>query len=161
MEIPKLWWGFKVLDFVLFPVMWVLNKCRLERPQETHMWHCVPWQRDLDLASCVTISGGNKKKSRFSPFFHMPLFGTGWENYIVVQPVDYKGDWFVGWKAFSLDREKELNILKLKQGESVKLLVSESGVIFFGIDTKGTQIKLEKVGEGYLGDGKFSFLRQF
>lgn len=161
MNIPKLFWGFRILDFAMFPVMWVLNRCRLEKPQETHMWHCVPWKQNLDLASCVSISGEIKHKSRFSPFFHMPLLGTGWESYIVLQPVNYRGDWYIGWKASDSGREKELNILKLKQGEPVKLLVSDSEVYFFGLDSEGRQIKLEKMGEGHLGDKKFSFLRQF
>jgi len=159
--VPTLWWGFRFLDVFLTPFMWIFNKCRMEKPQETHPWHCTSWEMNLNKEICVCVSGGYERKFRFSPLFHIPLFGTGWEKYIVIRPIDYKGDWYVGWKALGSNRKEEINLLALKLGEPVRVLISKGEVTFFALNPQGEQIKLQQVGKGRLGDREFAHVRQF
>jgi hypothetical protein len=141
--------------------MWVFNKFRWERPQETHPWHI--YRRYWCMIGrnwSVRIAGSKEQRSQpnFSPWFHMSILGTGWEEYIVLRP-DYAGSWHVGW--VTPGRSPEINRLRLKNGEKVKVLVSGGDVIFFGVTPSGDQVHLTKIDEGYLGDKKNAQVRQF
>ena len=164
-RIPPLWWGWRVLDYLLTPFMWVFNKFRWERPQETHPWH-IYRKRDvwslgvLNLSKAVVHIPESKEQlhSRWSPWFHIPILGTGWERYIVLRP-DCSGNWHIGW--ITPGNSPEINRLRLKNGEKVKVLISGGDVIFFGVTPSGDKVHLTKLDEGYLGDKKNAQVRQF
>lgn len=158
MNIPNLWWGWKILDICLIPLMWVLNKGRWEKPQEKHHWHSIPWKGSINPMWCVINEGSIKKHKHFSPWFHMPILGTGWEHYLVVQPIRYTEDWYIGWGS---GEKNVINLKTLYNGEPVRVLISDGYARFFGCSKDGTQIPLQIIGEGYLGDPRFRHIRQF
>jgi len=159
-----LWWGWKVLDVLLVPFMGLLNKCRWERPQETHPWHYVAWLGNPNSVLAVQISGLQIADSSdlvawWDPRIHMPFLGSVWEHYIVLQPTDYADDWHLGY--YTLNGQPVVHRLALKRGESVRTLVFKGAITFFATDKFGAQIALKKIGEGRLGDQKFASVRQF
>ena len=85
----------------------------------------------------------------------MPIFG-GIETFMVIQPSSHTEIWHVGW--IFPDGTPEVNRLPLQ--ESVRVLVSSGTVTFFGVTPEGNQIELKQVGEGKLGDRKYSGIRQ-
>jgi hypothetical protein len=78
------------------------------------------------------------------PIFHMPIFG-GWREYVVIQPsnsVQHDG-WHVGWIAKDV-----VGVSQITLNGPVRLLLGPNAVSFFGVDARGNQIPIIKVGTG-------------
>lgn len=165
---------FRVLDFFLWPFMWLLAGTKLELPQETHYWHiqkidCNIIEKTLSSDLNIVLEGDDK--SRFSMdisnfgLFHMPIFG-GWKNYIILKAESFTHHWNIGWRIYSNTpvAASKCEIQKLPiSSPFIKLLKGLPGqkVEFFAIDSDGSQAPLHLVGEGRLGDGKFRNVRLF
>lgn len=160
---------FRLLDYLMIPIMWILSGFKNDSPQETHHWHMQEIDPNL-VPDKVGIAVMGDDKSKFkgrSPIGlnHMPIFG-GWTNYVILQANGIAGHWHVGWKVKFLAKGKKdiCEIHKLKiYDDKIKVFkgINDSKKIFFGLDEAGKFIPLKIVGKGTLGDGKFNKVRLF
>lgn len=71
---------------------------------------------------------------------------------MVMQPKNHEGEWFVGWIAYDA-----LGISKIPVRGPVRLGIGPRQAQFFGLLADGTQIDIDLVGEGYIGQaGEFA-----
>lgn len=102
----------------------------------------------------VPFKGIETEVSRFwfnIPLFHLPILG-GWKNYVVLEPYCKAQEWHIGWIS-----EDVSGISRIKVRGPARLLLGPCNVSFFGINTDGYQIAIQKVGEGQIGDrGKYA-----
>lgn len=155
MKVPKLNFIFRLLDFLLWPFMWILGGFNFS-VQETHPWHVkrFNWKKDG-----IKVKGDDTKakfsQSGFSKYFglyHMPIFG-GLRKYIVLENNNFKEYWNIGW-------DNHIQILKIYRSK-IALLVGKEGYSAFAISDGKKEIKLKVIGFGVLGDGKYNKLRLF
>lgn len=149
--------GF-VADMLMLPFMYLLQGTIAEVPQRTHRWNNLHLRNleidHLEADKIVIVPGDSRAKRRWLgpiPLFHMPILG-GWDTFVVLEPQDYRGEWFVGWVAFDV-----LGMSKIPLAGPVRLGIGPRQAQFFGVDTEGNQIALTKVGEGCIGKaGQFA-----
>lgn len=164
--VHKIHWYWKIVDYILLPIMWVLCGCR--DLQESHLWHIqrfdCPFIQD---SAGVTIVGDETSwaQERHLALFHMPIFG-GWKKYITLEVQKFDNYWHVGWKVkyFDVKRREKCEIQKLKIfNNQIRVLVGQkdSTKMFFGLNSSGEIIPVKKVGKGVLGDNKFPKTRLF
>ncbi len=168
--VKPLFCGFKLLDLIMRPLMWILGGGRNDSLQETHFWHC---QRidgtKIDSKKSVYVDG--RDGSKFSnnilpfPFFHAPLLG-GWKCYSVFEICSDTQVWYVGWINIKVPSgfRKKCCIHKLGISDRrIKMLTFPNGCVtqFFAIDENGFQICLSEVGSGVLGDCAYPGVRLF
>ncbi len=163
--------GFRLLDWLLRPIMFVLGGCKADSIQETHYWHC---QRidmaDVDPRFSVSIPGDDKSgvaANSLLPFprFHAPLFG-GWRNYAVLQVQETAPIWHVGWvhRKFPSGSRPRAHVQRLPiESREIKVLKQPRGFLtdFFALDANGRQLLLKAVDEGVLGDMRYPEVRLF
>lgn len=147
----------RILDILMIPIMYIISGTLREKPQETHFWNNLKLtQQDilyLDKDKMIHCEGSSSAKRWWKriPIFHMPIFG-GWKKYILVQKADewseVKGDMYIGWIC-----PEVVGVSRIPLRSPVRLLLGPGKVSFFGINSKGEQFELEKVGIGYIGDG--------
>ena len=154
----------KIADVAMRPLMFVLGGFRRDSMQETHPWHC---QRDIDPslidpALTVTTNGETDEllPGRFSFLFHAPGL-VGWRHYAVLRA---KPPFHIGWVV------RERGSGQVKQSIVHRLLINDQYVRmlsgpahleteFFAVHPDGTQIGLEIVDTGVLGDNKYPKVR--
>jgi hypothetical protein len=142
-------------DLLMVPLMFLTQLTFFESLQRTHFWN--NYKLSLSETSLlseklmVSHNGDYNASIRWLfgviPIFHIPVLG-GWKNYLVIQPVDYEGAWFPGWKTSDVSGVSKVPVMK-----SVKLLLGPKPVQFFGVDSNGCQIFLTQVGTGTLRKG--------
>lgn len=169
-SIPKLPLFFRVLDYAMVPIMFVLGGFNRDSMQETHPWHSYRNfdVRTIDSRLTVAHTGTevSRLKQHFVFLFHAPLFG-GWKNYSVYMPAEARRPFFIGWVIYDTQSTKklcEIGINKLSiYDASIRMLDGPPNYTgyFFAIDSSGKQIKLERTGSGRLGDNKYPGLRLF
>ena len=139
-----------IADSLVLPFMAFIAP-KGESPQLTHYWNNI----DLDDSQIVDLQRvlmafatgdpeAKPRKSLLDVRFHM----GGWPNYVVLEPIDYIGTWYVGWIT-----PKGAGASQVPIGHRVRMLRGPDETAFFGITQEGRQIPLRKVGEGKLGDG--------
>jgi hypothetical protein len=136
------------------PIMRWLSGASTEEPQSTHFWNChrislscFAKLNQLAIEIQADQTACRRYKWKVIPIFHMPRFG-GWKKYIVLEPVEFVDEWFVGWgdgKAHGISRIPVLDKVRVLKGSRITQ--------FVGINAYGKQIKLMKVGCGQIGDG--------
>lgn len=144
----------RVANFLMVPFMYLLSGT-IERPQETHRWNNavlanedVAYLKQRGMIRCPPIPSSRRWLGKI-PIFHMPIIG-GWKKYIVVKKNHYDFDeWYVGWIC-----QDVTGISRIPLRGPVRLLLGPKSVTFFGIRPDGSQVKLEKIGNGSIGDGK-------
>lgn len=160
MKIKQIPTMYRILDYLLTPVMYILGGCKMDSIQKTHGYHAKNINVILDNCKTIEITGDDTSRFKNSRgfinnrgYFHMPIFG-GWKSYVILENTEFSNAWFVGWKTPSFYQVSRLKI----STPLVKLLKGRKGdkSIFFGFDLNGNQIKLKKVADGTLGDNKFS-----
>lgn len=152
MKVSKLNLVFRLLDFLLWPFMFILGGFKFP-VQETHIWHMHKWIWNNDGLKITETD----KKSKFSyntPFSlaHMPIFG-GWTRYVVIEASGFKKYWYVGWKNV-------LHFLPIYNNR-IMMLTTDKGFTAYGLSDTGEYLKLKIIGYGELGDGKYKGIRLF
>ena len=154
-------------DIILDPFMRLLSGAPGEVAQRTHVWNLraltTQEYSSLDPSRMVSVTGSysgphHRTKIHHLGLFHMPLLG-GWKDYIVIEPVQYSGEWYIGFLRND-HHEKSEYISLIPVTGPVRMLKASEGieVRFIGIDAGGNQIPIHIIGEGRIGDGKFSSL---
>jgi hypothetical protein len=150
----------RIADYLMMPIMYVLQGTIHEVPQRTHRWNNIHL-RNLEIdhlhADWVVIVPGdqtaNERWFGLVPLFHMPIFG-GWKKFIVIAPVEESGEWYIGWVAFDA-----LGISRIPLTGPVRVCIGPRQGQFFGLDADGRQIPISRVGEGVIGKaGKYSHI---
>ena len=163
---------WRVIDYLMIPLMKLISLAPFERPQESHAWHAQKiGQTDIEsmnLEKCVQVEGYDSSyiKTGAGPLFHIPLIG-GWKDYIVLQVDMTDKIWHVGWivresKSLQVLRS-EIHKLPLFENK-VRLLVGpiERVTTFFATNNNGIQLPLKIIGKGKMGDGSnYSKVRLF
>jgi hypothetical protein len=146
----------KVGDLIMLPIMYFVQGNVYEVPQKTHMWNYqtlrAPEIQEINPAYCVELDKDPSAIRQFTgliPFFHMPIFG-GWKNFVVLEPLDTVNTyWNVGWTLGNL-----VQVSRIQITQKVRLLTPPLPVQFFGIDSNGTQIQIQTVGHGKVGEAR-------
>ena len=166
-RMPKLLPLFRLIDWAMVPIMFVLGGFKKDSVQETHPWHCFRGfsPDDIDQSLAVPHQGTDNStfKRHFLFLFHAPILG-GWKNYVVLQPKQPTTPFYIGWVTYHKDTKAPLDIGINKLpivDRAVRLLSGPPHYAgyFFAIDDKGRQIALEKVATGRLGDNAHPGLR--
>lgn len=145
-----------LLDWLMMPIMWTLQCCRIEALQRTRRWN----NHHLDGSDVEYLDRGDMVFHRGDPnahrpwllgvipLFHLPCLG-GWKQYVVIRPRDHLTiGWHVGWIA----GEHAIGVSRIPLSGRVKVLVGPGECQWFGITAKGEQVALRKIGQGRLGD---------
>jgi len=142
----------KIGDYLMLPLMYLLQGNVREVPQQTHFWNNKKYHaKDLTFLSSVmmvTVKNDEETTRRYLgilPIFHMPIIG-GWKKFVVLAPKVQQDVWYVGWVAGDI-----IGISKIKLDDKVRVLRGPSIVQFFGINEHGQQIAIDLVGGGKIG----------
>ena len=133
------------------PLMYILAGTVWEEPPQTYPWNLErlrprqiqsfdrtpAWMVPVDAATGAVKLGVRS---------HMPVFG-GWRDYVVLEPVEYVGEWYIGWIRDVVEASRTP-----LQGR-VRMRRGDLSVLFFGTTKNGTQIRIRLVGEGRIGEG--------
>lgn len=149
--IPPLGRLAQAADRCMMPIMrhpWV--SFPHESPMLTHVWNNarVPASALSHLNRSLMVSRGGdpdapRRSSRFDLRFHL----GHWPRYVVVQPKDYVGRWYIGWIS-----ETHTGYSRIPVSRKARALRGPDATLWFGIAKEtNEQIHLEAVGEGRLG----------
>lgn len=143
----------RIADYIMMPIMYLLQGSIQESPQRTHYWNNLSLNIDqlkhLDDRSMISAKedfGAHDRWLAFIPIFHIPLFG-GWKHYVLIEPSVKQEEWFVGWVAGDL-----AGMSRVPLTGSVRMLRGSSPVQWFGVDGNGNQIDLQRVEDGMVGN---------
>lgn len=159
---------FRVLDFMMVPIMWALQGFAIEKPQELHRWHrqdvACAWV-DESRALFVPASGNPRSGERVPQalhgiFIHLTPI-SNWKSYVVLEASGFSSYWHVGWKIRTVNGTLQCQTEGLRIYSPFVKMLTGRDAFFFGINKKGEQIPLRTVGRGIIGDGKFSHVRLF
>jgi len=147
-----------IADYLMMPVMYILQGNFKEIPQRTHRWNNVHLRVDdiisLEADKIETIAADTTSSSWWVgpiPHFHMPIFG-GWKKFVVIQPKESQKEWFVGWVLGDF-----MGLSKIPLKRNVRLCLGPLPLQFFGVDSDGRQIDIDIVGYGAIGKaGEFA-----
>ncbi len=154
--IPPLGIAARIANRLMYPIM------RLpfiipwgESPQRTHYWNNIELSLDatdsLDPALMVTSEGDPlaiPRRGKRDTKFHR----GGWSRYVVLQPTEQCGDWYVGWIKPNGAGASQIPIK-----HAVRMLRGPEDTAFFGIRVSdGEQIGIMQSGKGEFGDGSIS-----
>lgn len=155
MEVPKLNIVFRLLDYLLMPIMWCLGGFVLPI-QETHPWYVKKWEFRGEALHILGKDNmamfGQSGISKYLGLYHMPIFG-GLRKYVVLENKNYRKYWNIGWNG-------HIQILKIYKPK-IALLVGKEGYNTFAISDDSNETKLKVVGSGELGDGKYKGVKLF
>lgn len=157
-EIKKQKFLGRVADYVMLPIMYLLQGTFKESPQRTHRWNNMHLKNvevtTLESDKILFFDGDTSAHRRWFgpiPLFHMPIFG-GWKKFGVIKPVEEIDEWFIGWIAFDA-----LGLSQIPLKNKVRIGLGPRQAEYFGLDREGHQIEIEVAGEGYVGQaGEFA-----
>lgn len=127
-----------------------------EASQGTHFWNNatvdVAAISSLNEAYTVTCAGDPHAVQRTCALdvrFHLSKLG-GWKKFVVLCPVVHERQWHVGWCGVGF-----AGVSRIAISGPVRMLIGRKETTFFGIDARDgrTQVPIEKIGEGEIGDG--------
>src|SRR3989344_1948164 len=141
-----------VADILIRPLMWFVTPYG-ESPQLTHFWNNIRVARSavnhLEAYAMVACEGDPRAKPRHRRLdirFHL----GAWPRYIVIEPVEWKNVWYIGWITADGAGASQIPI----RGR-VRMLIGPEDVAFFGVrESDYEQIELQKAGEGVRGGGR-------
>lgn len=154
----------RLADTLMVPVMFLVSGTWSEAPQETHFWNnrrLKPSEAEsLDpsiMARCAGKYDPSVMQGRWLFLFHIPLLG-GWRNYVVLKPIEPRGNWYVGYLTGDLAK-----ISRIPIAGPARMLIGSGDVSFFAIDAaSGEQMPLTEIGVGRIGKGgPFAKVRLF
>lgn len=151
----------RFLDTLLDPFMRLMSSAPGEIAQQTHVWNLRAITPDElagladDLMLTVIGSHTGPIKTYRGGLFHLPVLG-GWKDYVVIEPDAYVGEWRIGFlRDDEYEKSSYISLIPLRG--PVRMLKAPEGISvrFVGVDAQGAQIRLRRVDEGRVGDGKF------
>ena len=148
----------KIADYLMLPVMYLVQLNLREVPQRTHFWNNIKLKsdsiKDFDHELLVSAGADKDAKERWwgpIPVFHIPILG-GWDEFVVLEPVEPQIEWYVGWIPFDT-----IGLSQIKLTGPVRLLIGPRQVNFFGVNKFGQQIAIKQIGKGVMGKaGEYS-----
>lgn len=147
---------YRILDYLLYPLMYVLQGNLTDSPQETHPWHVKKhrWKSKgvLIKGDDVNSKFGQSGISKYLGLYHMPIFG-GLKKYIVIENKKFKKYWNVGWN-------NEMQILKIYDSK-VKLLPGKESYYIHALSDGSKEVSVKVVDSGRIGDGRYKSVRLF
>jgi hypothetical protein len=164
--IPKTPGFFRLVDFAMKPIMFVLGGFNRNSLQETHPWHLYRNidEKNIDLSLVYTHQGDDssliQKHALF--LFHSPIFG-GWKKYIVLEPSTSERPFYIGW-TIQTKNTRKTEVHKLPIYENSIRVLSGSPLFsgyFFALSAEGEQVPIKCIGQGRLGDGQYSDVRLY
>lgn len=142
----------KLGDYLMIPIMYILQGNFSETPQRTHRWNNKKYfSTDISFLATemlVTVEADNLASSRWLgllPLFHIPVFG-GWKKFVVLEPKVTQDEWYVGWIANDV-----IGISQIKLTDRVRVLRGPGVTQVFAINEHGQQIDLDVCGFGVVG----------
>ncbi len=141
----------KLADILMIPIMYLVSGS-IETPQRTHFWNNIQLNKsqieNFDPGKMVQYGATADAVKKGMVLFHIPIFG-GWKDYVVIEPENFNGSWHVGWVT-----EGYAGISQIEIKGHVRMLLGDNDVSFFGMSSlDNTQIKIQKISEGKIGDG--------
>lgn len=154
----------RLADWLMLPLMYLLQGTFNEVPQRTHRWNNHKLNEkeraSLDSAQFIRLEGVLGARHRWYgilPIFHMPIFG-GWKKFVVLQAPPSDNPWMVGW----VPGDDRAGVSMIRTHGLVRVTIGDGPVAFFGIDHNGQQLKLTVIGEGYICNaGRFAYVPLF
>jgi hypothetical protein len=157
LKVHPLNWAARWADTLMIPAMYLVAGTLKESPQQTHFWNnaklqpqeVAHLQRDR-MTHCKGIPDASPPRVAWIPLLHLPIFG-GWRNYAVLEPVEYNGQWHVGWQAGGA-----AGVSRIPVRGPVRMLVGPGDVSFFGVtagQAGGDQVRIRQIGSGRIGKG--------
>ena len=142
----------RTADYLMLPVMYLLQGTLKESPQRTHRWNNLHLKNTdiefFDADKTESVPGDSAAYRRWLgplPLFHMVIFG-GWKKFVVVEPREAPIMWHVGWVAGDA-----FGLSKIPINGKVRLGIGPGPAQYFGVDTNGRQIDIAIVGFGEIG----------
>ena len=149
----------QLCDWLILPIMYVLQGTVYETPQRTHIWNNLKLNREVLKFTLPLCEGfvGNPSACKslwlgFIPRFHMPLFG-GWRTFVVLQAAtNQEEQWFIGW----FHETGPVGVSKIPLSGPVRMTIGPDPVCFFAFTKAGEQLPLQRIGQGKIGEaGEF------
>ena len=148
----------RMADYLMLPVMYLLQGNFNEIPQRTHRWnnqhlnnHTIKHLHANMIEIIQGVPGEYRRWFVPIPLYHMPIIG-GWKKFVVLQPKKDIGEWYVGWVAFDA-----LGLSKIPINGSVRTGIGPRQAQFFGLTNDGCQIDIDVVCDGESGKaGEFA-----
>jgi len=133
-----------IADLLMLPIMAAFMGF-MGKAQETHFWNnrkMPPEERAMIDRGLTLKHPGDPTAHRWGGLFaHLPICLGGWRKFIVIEPTDYTGVWYVGWVS-------GVSLIPLEG--PVRVLIGRGDAEFVAFNTEGVQISLRKIGEGQL-----------
>lgn len=142
----------RIADYLMMPVMYILQGNIREIPQRTHRWNNRHLSREdigtFDPGMTLSVEGDREALSRWFgpiPLFHMVIFG-GWKKFVVIKPKVSQSSWFVGWVV-----SDAFGVSCIPLTSEVRLGLGPEPAQYFAVDADGRQIDIDIVGYGSIG----------
>ena len=126
----------RVADYLMLPVMYILQGNFRESPQRTHRWNNIHLKTEdlssLDADKIESVSADGDSSTWWigpMPHFHMPIFG-GWKNFVVLEPKNPQNVWYVGWLIGDF-----IGFSKIPLKNKVRLCRGPLPLHFFAVDS--------------------------
>lgn len=144
----------KAADFLMIPAMKLLMLMAghpRESLQRTHFWNNWKGPYDFDQSIAIKSEGVKGAPNAGGLRRHLPP-PFGWQHYLVLQRADRDSTkaFHVGWVGGGVS-----GISRIQSHGQVRVLEGPSSVVFTGFNPDGTQIGIEQIGQGQLGDKKW------
>jgi hypothetical protein len=148
----------RTVDYLMVPIMYLLQGNFHEVPQRTHRWNNQHLKSedvtDFDADMTLSVEGDATALGRWFgpiPLFHMMIFG-GWKKFVVIKPTVPQSEWFVGWVV-----SDAFGVSQIPIRDAVRLGLGPEPAQYFAVDQEGRQIDIDIVGYGEIGvAGEFS-----
>jgi hypothetical protein len=141
------------------PVMYLAQGTVWEKSQRTHFWNNTKFKKGslrgiLSTVDCVDCAGDENACLPlwlgFFPRFHIPVLG-GWRKFVVFD-VSNLGPWHIGW----VTSHGFVGVSRIPLSGPVRMTIGPGDSTFFAVKNDGTIYRLEKIGEGLIGQaGEF------
>lgn len=147
------------IDSKMEKIMLHLSGTTNELPQRTHRWN----NHHLNIEDVshlrtdwMVYHSGDPSAKKFpnipivrGALSHLTRYG-GWKRYLVINPLTDYTHWYIGWKWSG-----GAGVSRIPNSKSAKVTVGPGECQWFGIDAEwDTQIPLQIIDSGYIGDGK-------
>ena len=159
--VPKIPYYIKILDKILYPLMYILWYGKKDSLQETHGWHVTNFPIDwIDRDLCLPVSWDSESwiKKPYKWLHHIPILWW-WENYIILQADKKSKKWFIGRES---GNSAQIHILPIYD-RNIKMLKWPrwTATSFFALDDQWNQIPIRKIDQWKLWDMKYPNIRLF
>lgn len=147
----------RVLDRITHPIMWCINGLNGGSPQLTRPWNNVVFSEisgsvifNRAKEGVTAAANGDPTACPRSWRMYLPPQFGGWKHYTVIAP-RRPYPWHIGWVC----ADGTIGISQKEIEGAVRMLRAPEPTIWFGVYAhSGTQMPIEEIGEGILGETK-------